>query len=1015
MKEISSRTRLLITLVVTLLLFGAMSLTSFAADKTASYNNKYGQIVPTDSKLESPKTSFTFYGDKATLYFVRISTGKSDANYAVEIYSDKACTELIRSMSGEYGSKGNSPLAISWNFKNTPGGTYYGKCYTYISRDDGNVIDSDSVQVFKIKIDRLSKKTVTVNSVKNTDKGIKITWSTLKTATKYKVYRKAENEKSWTAIQTLGTGAYTYTDTAVKSGKTYTYTVRAFDGSYKSLYNKNGLSIMFLSTPKLSSVDGSGSNGYAKLKWNAVSGAKSYEIYRKGGSLSNSSWEKIATVKGKNTISYVDKKATKTDWCYTYTVKALNGSSKSSYDSDGIDFNYIKAPTLKSVASDTNGVYLKWSCDDSDAVKYQVYRNTSSGWTKLGTTEKQKFTDKTAKSGKSYTYTVRAVSKTNGGAYNSKGIKIKYLATPVLESFKFDSKDRAVITWSKISGAEGYRVYRKTDSDSSWVLLTTVNGGSTVSYSDSGAKKSGTVYKYTVRAVQGNNLSFYDKSGIGNMFLSEPTVKLKNIMSDTGALNVSVSWNSVKGATGYNVYKKTAEDKTFKCIAKNVEGTLYTDESVQNGASYEYTVRAVNGSAMSRYTSVKFIALTMPVLDAAVLTNDGVSLSWTAVEGADTYYIYRKSTGEKWQVIGSYSLNAFVDTSEQAMKSPFYYTVVAEAEGYRSAYDNVGIKNFTGITELTAEFVSEDDKPNITVNWTADDTAESVELFKSNGDDKVSLGVFDTSTGITIYKDEDIVIGTEYTYTAVAIKEGKVSTEKTASAKYPHAPLAQVEFTVEPVYSDEGSYITVNFIPVEFAECYEIYRRTSADDKWIKLATAKATEITGESASYKDVDVDDEIKYYYTVKAVASDRDSFYNTEGVAATVYTPLEPAAGIIVQKDVLKENIDGVETETDVAVVSWDEVKNGTYYKVLRKTADTDWEVLGLVFGDGEMKFVDKTIVQGVEYTYTVEVSAPFRGEAINELGAEFCWKLPETPDSSKTEKPEDSPEQNENINQ
>ena len=119
MKTINSKTKVLITLVVTLLLLGALAATSFAADKTASYNNKYGQIVPTDSKLESPKSSFSFYGDKATLYFMRISTGKSNANYAVEIYSDKACTKLIRSMSGEYGSKGNSPLAISWSFKNT--------------------------------------------------------------------------------------------------------------------------------------------------------------------------------------------------------------------------------------------------------------------------------------------------------------------------------------------------------------------------------------------------------------------------------------------------------------------------------------------------------------------------------------------------------------------------------------------------------------------------------------------------------------------------------------------------------------------------------------------------------------------------------------------------------------------------------------------------------------------------------------------------------------------------------
>lgn len=156
MKKTGIKTKVLFSLIVTLLVIGAMAVVSFAADKTASYDNKYGQIVPTDSKLEARKTSFSFYGDKATLYFMRISKGKSDANYAIEIYSDKNCTKLIRSMSGEYTNKGNKPLAISWSFKNTPSGTYYGKCYTYISRDDGNVIDTDSVEKFTIKIDRLS-------------------------------------------------------------------------------------------------------------------------------------------------------------------------------------------------------------------------------------------------------------------------------------------------------------------------------------------------------------------------------------------------------------------------------------------------------------------------------------------------------------------------------------------------------------------------------------------------------------------------------------------------------------------------------------------------------------------------------------------------------------------------------------------------------------------------------------------------------------------------------------------
>jgi hypothetical protein len=258
----------------------------------------------------------------------------------------------------------------------------------------------------------------------------------------------------------------------------------------------------------------------------------------------------------------------------------------------------------------------------------------------------------------------------------------------------------------------------------------------------------------------------------------------------------------------------------------------------------------------------------------------------------DTYYVYRKAEGGTWKVSGSYALNSFIDTSKEAKTTPFYYTVQAEADGYKSAYNTTGVKNFVSVKNATAEFVpaTETANPYIMVNWTFDGTADRVELFKSIGNDKVSLGVFDTEKGITQYKDEDIAVGTEYTYTVKAIKQGKVSTEKLAKAKFPHAPLAMVEFETVSNYSEYGSCINVTFEPVEFAQNYEVYRKASGETAWKKIGTISANEIMDETFTYIDNDVDTETTYYYTVKAVASDRDSIYNETGKSAIVYVPVE-----------------------------------------------------------------------------------------------------------------------------
>lgn len=301
------------------------------------------------------------------------------------------------------------------------------------------------------------------------------------------------------------------------------------------------------------------------------------------------------------------------------------------------------------------------------------------------------------------------------------------------------------------------------------------------------------------------------------------------------------------------------------------------------------------------------------------------------------------------------------------------------------------MKNFVEVTKFTAQFnpATETELPNIMLNWTLDESVESFELFKSIGDDTVSLGVFDAAMGIAQYKDEDIAVGTEYKYTIKAIKAGKVSTEKIATAKFPHAPLVAVEFQLASTYSDEGSFVTVTFSPVEFAENYEVYRKASSEEGWKKIATVKAEDISEEMFTFTDNDVDTEITYYYTVKAVASDRDSIYNEEGKPATVRVPVEPVAGIIAREEIIDDKT--------VAVITWDEVENGHYYEILRKTADTDWEFMSMVFAGDELKYVDNTIIQGVEYTYTIKVSAPLRGEATNEIGADFLWALPEEPDT------------------
>ncbi len=161
-------------------------------------------------------------------------------------------------------------------------------------------------------------------AVSNTYAGIQLKWSRIGGASSYYIYRKAASAKSWTKIATVTTNSYT--DLKVKTGVKYTYTIKAYGSKSLSGYNKTGWAIVFLTTPKISSI-ASKTNG-VNLKWNKISGAGGYAVYRKLGE--DGSWIYLGKTASGSSVSYVDKTAKK-GYTYTYTVRACRGAAKSSF------------------------------------------------------------------------------------------------------------------------------------------------------------------------------------------------------------------------------------------------------------------------------------------------------------------------------------------------------------------------------------------------------------------------------------------------------------------------------------------------------------------------------------------------------------------------------------------------------------------------------------------------------------------------------------------------------------
>ncbi len=167
-----------------------------------------------------------------------------------------------------------------------------------------------------------------------------------------------------------------------------------------------------------------------------------------------------------------------------------------------------KAPKLK-LSNTSKGIKASWS-KVKKATKYVLkYKKSSAKKYKTAYSGKKvKFTDDNLSPGASYTFKVKAVAKKKSSAY-SKAVKIVYLEKPQLSAEEQINMKGITLTWRKVKGAKGYRIYRSLKSQNSYKKIATIKSGSTKKYLDTTVKDKKTptqinTYKYYIKAYNGN-------------------------------------------------------------------------------------------------------------------------------------------------------------------------------------------------------------------------------------------------------------------------------------------------------------------------------------------------------------------------------------------------------------------------------------------------------------------------------------------------------------------------------
>lgn len=805
---------------------------------------------------------------------------------------------------------------------------------------------------------------------------INVKWQEVKGATGYKVYRKKAGEKDFTALGVVkGT---TYKDDSAQVGQEYYYTVRAYVGETSNLgsFDKNGIKGVALpKKPTLKTAESVDFNAI-KVTWKKVDGASGYYVYRKADG--EKFFKQIAEVNGNKTFTSTDLSAT-TGVKYQYTVRVYrnrNGKAYAGlYDSKGVTATACtKAPTIKSgVSTVSDKLKLTWS-KVNGATGYNVYRKLENDKNyklikTINGNGNVEFTDSGLKCGVKYYYRVNGFRTVDSKNYEGLGSK-DYLglttpAQPALKSAKSLGYNTISIEWTKVEGATGYDIYRKTTG--TYSKIGTVDKQSTVTFKDEKAV-TGVRYQYTVRAFYNKNgikkVSTYENYIHGTAYPSNP-----NLTSVTSVEYnaIELKWDKVDGANGYKIYRKLPSDKNYKeLITLYGQTDKYTDQTVTCGTTYQYIIKSFRYENGKTYTSGNSSAVSCkavpPVVKVKVASTgyNSLNVSWEKVNGATGYRIYfKKDNAKNWTTLATFENGSLTSCEHRKLTTGVNYTYTVRAY-YKDGSKTIwGDFNQTGVTKKPVTSapklvsVTSSTATNVTVKWETVSGANGYKVMRKADGSKTWSTIGTTNSKRLSYTDKKVSCGVKYHYTVRAYRN---VSKKPVLGSYNSNGLEIMTIPDRPVVSvSSANYnkLNVSWSRSNGATGYKVYRKVvNGTYKLIR-------NISGGAATGFTDTVECGTEYYYYVTAYVINNKVEYGS--------FDSEAVKGKAVPQTV---KLGSPSTTKGQAKINWSTVPGATGYYVYSKTGNSGYKLIADVKGGNVKSYTDKNVVSGKKYTYTVK---------------------------------------------
>lgn len=263
----------------------------------------------------------------------------------------------------------------------------------------------------------------------------------------------------------------------------------------------------------------------------------------------------------------------------------------------------VNSSVIQSDSKSSTSVSLKWDVIQG-ATSYNIYRSTSSGsgYSFVSNITDNSFVDNGLTMDTIYYYKMAYLY---GGLTESQWtheLSVKtdlgISSTPTGLTLTPINSSKINISWSAVSKADGYKLYRSSDSGNTFKEI---YSGASLTYSDTGLTAN-TSYSYKVASYNVVGESTQSSAVQANTYAYDaPSNFAAESVTDT---SVTLKWDAVEGKNvTYNITKSTSSSGTFNQVYSGID-TKYTDNGLTQGTGYFYKINAVVDDITSAVSDV---------------------------------------------------------------------------------------------------------------------------------------------------------------------------------------------------------------------------------------------------------------------------------------------------------------------------------------------------------------------------------------------------------------------------